>query len=158
MFFALIPFVNRGFGETQPFESSITQEAPRINDISFISEEGFRLSFEAAPGEYDIEFSEDLKSWSPLSSITASAGVGGFEDEAAMGQPSRFYRIQGSFTAAGYHVRVNPMRRRNRSAEIMNMILFRWIRRGGLKSPVEFPANRMLRCGCQDLPRKEAVC
>lgn len=88
--------------ETSP--TVIRQESPLTSLFELHPDEGFRLEFLAPPGEFGVDYSNDLQTWEPLATVTAVDGRGVLTDPEALSSPRGFYRVNGTFTAADYHI------------------------------------------------------
>jgi hypothetical protein len=56
---------------------------------------GFQVRFSGASGQqYDVEASEDLRTWTKLATVPITAGVGTYLDAGAVGRPQRYYRLR----------------------------------------------------------------
>ncbi|MBI2929507.1 MAG: hypothetical protein HYY24_27905 [Verrucomicrobia bacterium] len=62
-----------------------------------LSQGGFSIELRGEPGvPYQVEVSEDLKSWTPLTILSDSNGLLMIQDPAAASRPQRFYRARQS--------------------------------------------------------------
>jgi hypothetical protein len=68
--------------------------APRFESMS-ISAAGYRVAASAVAGQkYQVQVSDDLLSWKPLTTLTASNSAIEFTDGATTTPSRRFYRLQ----------------------------------------------------------------
>lgn len=83
---------------------AIREVRPAVDLFEFRPGEGVHLEFLAPGGNFDVEVSDDLGGWAPLSTVTAVNGRGIFTDTEALGLSRRFYRVAGSFSESDYHL------------------------------------------------------
>lgn len=78
---------------------------PRITHAEFVPGAGFSIAFEAPPGSYGLEFSEDLgpPPWQNLATLDPTTGQAAYLDALALTRARGFYRVAGSFTVSNYH-------------------------------------------------------
>ncbi|MEY4242559.1 MAG: hypothetical protein RLZZ245_144 [Verrucomicrobiota bacterium] len=94
-YFSLL-FAQVSFGATPVWEIASRQASPTILSAAK-NPDGFRLAFEAPPGNYTLERSINLQTWASLGGLGISAGSGLFTDVGALTLDRAFYRIAGSF-------------------------------------------------------------
>jgi hypothetical protein len=81
---------------TLSLNSSGTVVRPRVTLLNKPNGTAAQLTILAeANRNYDIEYSADLRTWNPLTSVTTSGtGAASFSDSGAAGSPKRYYRVR----------------------------------------------------------------
>jgi hypothetical protein len=72
----------------------LTVVRPYIQSIQLLSPQGFQLQIQGGPGNFAIEATPDLSSWTQLTNLSTTQSVFPFLDT-DLSQSNRFYRVKG---------------------------------------------------------------
>jgi hypothetical protein len=97
---------------TVTVKTSTGGTAPRLKvDTTSPGVGGFKITVIGDPrADYTLEFSDDLKQWSPLTTVNLGAATSIiYTDTTSVGKSKRFYRAKGSGTVATPAAKVGPL-------------------------------------------------